>query len=181
MIVGMTLSPLARRISWKKLPKEAERLGLEYYKSKYNHEFGTITGNIRGHEVEVEPDSDARVTVTFNRRRINLAMSRPYSRPEEGMEDFSTPSTAFNLIFRTRRAAPELAEIFRVDRDLLRAFHRFYLRWMWRLDSIYVSENRIMCSFTYGQYFFYRIPASYLKMIVNDMVDLAEGLESALG
>ncbi|HUT99700.1 MAG TPA: hypothetical protein VM054_11585 [bacterium] len=180
MVTGMTFSPIAQRISWKRLPAEAERLGLTFTRSKSYSEFGEITGTVRGHGVEVEPDSDAMVSVGFGPCKINLVTRRPSERPDEGMEDFTTPSGAFNLIFHTRRAAPELAEVFRTDPELTRAFHRYYLRWMWRLDSIYVFETRIICNFTWGQYFFFRIPAGYLEMLVEDTVGLAESLEAAL-
>jgi hypothetical protein len=181
LVTGMTFSPLARMISRKKLPREAERLGLTFTQSKCYGEFGEITGTVRGHEVEVEPDSDAMVSVSHVERRINLMMNRPVARPEEGMEDFATPSTAFNLIFHTRRATPELAEVFRTDQGLTRAFVRYFLRWMWRLENFCVIETRIVCSFTWGQYFFFRIPAGYLEMLVEDTVALAESLEAALG
>jgi len=181
MLVGMTFSPLARMASRQKLPAEAERLGLTFTPSKTYGEFGTITGTVRGHEVEVEPDSDAMVSVSHGECRLNLMMHRPTERPEAGMEDFTTQSSAFNLLFHTRRASPELAEIFRTDPGLACAFVRYFLRWMWRLDGFCVIETRIVCSFTWGQYFFFRIPAGYLEMLVEDTVALAESLEAALG
>ena len=181
LVTGMTFSPIAQRISWKKLPAAAERLGLTFTRAKSYSEFGEITGTVRGHEVAVAPDLDALVSVDFNTYKVNLETSRPSERPDEGMEDFKTPSGAFNMIFRTRRAAPELAEVFLTDPELPRAFHRFYLRWMWRLDSICVIRGRIVCNFTWGQYFFFRIPAGYLEMLVEDTVKLAESLEAALG
>jgi hypothetical protein len=179
LVTGMTFSPIAQRISWKKLPAEAERLGLTFTRSKSYSEFGEITGTVRGHEVEVEPDSDAMVSVTFARMKVNLVTSRPSERPDEGMEDFTAPVYPFNLIFHTRRAEPGLAEVFRTDPGLSRAFIRYYLRWMWRLDSICVFSGRLICNFTWGQYFFFRIPAGYLEMLVEDTVALAESLEAA--
>lgn len=181
LVTGITFSPIARMISWKRLPTEAKRLGLTHTPSESFNEFGEITGTVRGHEVVVEPDSDAMVSVAFQGRDVYLAMYRPDKRPPEGMVDFDAPLSAFNLIFRTRRAEPRLAEIFRTDPRLARAFVRYFLRWMWRLESIYVVRGRLICTFTWGQYFFFRIPAGYLEMLVEDTVALAESLEAASG
>jgi hypothetical protein len=132
--------------------------------------------------VKVEPDEDAKIRITLSSsRKLELNQSKPYNRPTPDMPDFKTDNWKFHWIFKTRRASPEVAGVFKLSDDLPDHFVRFYCRWMHRLRYVYVSSDYLRCSLSYGHPFNPYIPASVLPRFLNDMVDLAVFLDNKLG
>ena len=182
MLAWMTKHPLCQRLSWKKLPQAGEDLGLRFEQARSYSKFGTLTGTIKGREVTVEPDEDAKFRISLrSKKKLELTQSRSHTRPTADMPDFKTDNWKFNWIFKTRRADPEIAAVFKLSDDLPDHFVRFYCRWMHRLRYISVFNDYLRCSLSYGHPFHPYIPASVLPRFLNDVADLAVLLDKKLG
>ncbi|HSR18940.1 MAG TPA: hypothetical protein VLM39_12680, partial [Ignavibacteriaceae bacterium] len=109
---------------------------------------------------------------------LQLWTEKYREQPNRKMPVFKTGDWIFNYLFKTRRASKEFAQIINSSTGLTDRFVRFYLDWIWKLSSIYVSDKAIYCEFNYGHPFFPYLPASSVEKIINDMISLADQIDS---
>jgi len=180
IILNIVYHPIARKSSWKGLPKIAEKLGLNYNQSKLFSGFGEISGVIKDHNIIIKPDENAKIVVFCNSAKpLLLWTEKSLERPNSKMTEFRTHNWIFNTIFKTRRTSQIFGQVITDSTNLIDSFIQFYMDWIWNLKSIYVSDNAIYCEFKYGHPFFPYIPATVVGKIINDMVSLAEQIDSA--
>lgn len=181
IILSVIYYPIARKISWKHLPQVAKKLGLNHIESKYYSEFGKLSGTIWGYHVIVEPDENAKIIVHFKSVKfIQLWTKKDRQKPSEAMPGFKTPDWKFNSIFKTRRANEKVAKTFITSTELSSLFIQFFIRWIWSLETIYVSDKAIYCEFNYGHPFYTYIPASVLEKLLKEIIYLVSQLDSII-
>jgi len=180
ILFNIIYHPIARKLSRRHLPEAANRIGLVHSESKLRSGFGQLTGVINNHNIVVKPDENAKV-ITFlkNETPLLLWTEKSIDRPNGKIIEFKTNDWIFNSIFKTQRASKNFAQKLKDSPDLINSFNHFYLDWIWSISSIYVSDQAIYCDFNYGHPFFSYIPASSVEKIVNDMVRLADQIDSA--
>lgn len=179
VIVNILYHPLARKLSWKNLPNKAKKLGLHYIKSNNTSEFGELSGVFKGHNVTIKPDENGKVIAFFKTvKPLQLWTEKYREQPNRKMQIFKTSNWVFNFLFKTRRASKEFAQTINSSHSITDRFVRFYLDWIWTLSSIYVSDRAIYCEFNYGHPFFPYFPASSLEKIINDIIGLADQIDS---
>ena len=162
-------------------PRWRKKLGLDHIESKYFSEFGKLLGSIQSHKVIIEPDENAKIIVHFKSTKlIQLWTKKDRQKPGEQMPAFKTRDWKFNLIFKTRRANEKVAKNFITSTELIALFIQFYIRWIWNLETIYVSDEAIYCEFNYGHPFYPYIPAYALEKILGDLVELSEHIGTTL-
>jgi hypothetical protein len=100
-----------RQLATRDLPSLAAELGLTHVAPRYNGAQGQLRGTFQGRSVIVDPDDRRRLLVRFNvAPPVDLRRAPPESAPRRGWVLVHSKSRAFNSFFRTRVAAPELAE-----------------------------------------------------------------------
>lgn len=178
IIGGLVMHPVAKKISWRQLPKVADKLALIVKPSRNKSEFGKITGEIQEHKVIITPDKTIKIRLFFvSEHKIDFSTSKPYVRPTKDMPDFNTNNWKFNTIFKTRRASPELATKINQCPELTASLVKFYTQWIWRLTSIHIENKYISCGLNYGDPFNPYLPADVLENIFSDLMHLAQQID----
>ena len=173
-----------RKWSLMKLPSIASSMGLTHIKSDYIKEFGEIRGKIRGRQIQTQPDYSMNPTIRVSHINkhsgLELSLSKPHMVPEKKASDFITTNWKFNLIFRTKRARKNDGEKITSSRELTGLITSFYEKWIYKIDSFIIGDDDIFCSFRYGFNFFPYIPSWKFEELVNDLAEIAEGVDSLL-
>lgn len=181
LILSVIYHPIARKMTWRHLPVVAKKLGLDHINSRHYSEFGKLSGTIQGHQVIVEPDENAKIIVHFKSAKpVQFWTKKNRQKPTGEMPEFKTHNWTFNYIFKTRRADEKIAKTFIDSPDLIVLFNQFYIKRIWSLESIYVSDQAIYCEFNYGHPFYPYIPASVLENILKEIIDLTDHCDTTL-
>ena len=174
--IGILYNWISQRIYLKRLPDTAKTLGLKYHPSEYIDQFGSLSGTIEGHPVNVEIERDARITIKSHCDGIiedlDLDRNKSRTRPGEGCIDFTTVNVMFNFIFRTRRADSKTAQAVLSAPELLDHFVVFYNKWMKRIPWFYMRRGTLTCVLNYGYPFNPYVPDDVLKVLLADMAGL---------
>jgi hypothetical protein len=183
-IKALSVGWVAKKWSLSKLPGVGAKIGLIHKKSSHLKEFGELCGMINGYYVSVKPDmsmnSVIRVEYIGTYKGLDLSLSRPNLQLKKNVIDFKTSNWKFNWTFKTIRAHKNMAGIISADHDLIQHIISFYNKWIFALDELIISDNDIYCRLRYGFYVYPYIPSSKLEPLVNELLVLAEKIDSAL-
>ncbi len=175
---------IAGKLSYRKLPIIASKIGLKHIQSDYIKEFGELTGNINGHKISVLPFNSMNPVIKVNYRNrfdgLEIAFRKPTIRLEKNIIDFKTSDRKFNRTFKTIRAHNNQAEKIKENRKFLNLTVSFYTKNIFQLETLSFSNDTIFCSFRYGFNFFPYIPVSKLEPLVKELIQLAEQIDITL-
>lgn len=179
---AITIGSLARKKSWRELPKVANQFSLNSELSRNHSEFGKISGKIKGYEVVVTPDANIKIKVYFKSEyEIDISTSKPKFRPSLNETVFKTSNWKFNKIFKSRQAEKDLAQRFDLFKVLMNDLMKFRMKWIWHLDSISIEKSYISCGFNYGDPFYLYLPAHVLQDILPEIIEIAQNIDKTLG
>ncbi|MCF6184873.1 MAG: hypothetical protein L3J56_09690 [Bacteroidales bacterium] len=123
---------IAGKLSYRKLPIIASKIGLKHIQSDYIKEFGELTGNINGHKISVLPFNSMNPVIKVNYRNrfdgLEIAFRKPTIRLEKNIIDFKTSDRKFNRTFKTIRAHNNQAEKIKENRKFLNLTVSFYTK-----------------------------------------------------
>ncbi len=183
MIKAILIDSILSKLSTTKLPKVGEKIGLKHEPSKYIKEFGQLVGGVKGHRVCVIPNNsmDSKITVDFKSRHegLDISLAKPSLRRGKKVINFETSDWKFNRTFKTRRANKDLADRLQDDQELISKMNDFYIKWIFKLDTIVIGSTDVLIKLKYGFNFFPYIPASKLEELVESLVDIADRIDSA--
>jgi hypothetical protein len=153
---------------------------LDYEKSKYHSETGTIRGESEGYSIDIDPENDASIHLTLHSELpVEIWDKKSHSRPSGNMINVSTANSDFNAIFGTIRTWSDNSDYFGNQSEILDAIVEFYSKWMNEIRSFILSGNRIYCSLNYGQPFFPYVSLGTINQIIPDLVSLAGKLDES--
>jgi len=182
MIKAFAFDWIAQKHAFSGLRMLAPKIGFRHKPSDVTKEFGELYGNINGHGVCVKPDNHMESKVIVNLRNrfkgLDIELSKPHYRLEKNTVDFKTEDWKFNVTFKTKRASEDLAGKIIKNRQFINLLNSFYRKWIFKLETISISDTEIYCTMKYGFNFFPYIPASKLEGLVAELVLIADTLES---
>ena len=182
LLLWIPVQALGHRRALRQLPGVAAQLGLARLPGSAEPRFGGLGGDILGRSTLVEPEDEARISALFQTRKtLELHESPRGTHPPQGMIEFETPNSAFNRMFRTRRAAKETADTLCSTPDLLADIVRFSDRWLWSLRYLAVEGSRVSCSLRYGHPWSRYVPPRVLEGLLPELVALTDHIETTIG
>jgi len=182
MTKAILIDSILSKLSFMKLAKVGEKIGLKHEKSKYIKEFGELIGDVKGHRVCVIPNNsmDSKITVDFKSRHegLRISLEKPSVRRGKKVVNFKTSDWKFNRTFSTREARKDLADKLSQDEEFILKINDFYSKWIFKLDALVIGSTDVLCKLKYGFNFFPYIPASKLEELVESFVDIADHIDS---
>lgn len=169
---------VARRIETKKLPAEAERLGLRFHPSDRRDEIGTLDGCIRGHDVLVRPDKPA-IEVSYASPIDGLSLST-WSDPRLRRLpiDFDSGVPDFDRRFQSRRATAELSAKLVAHPAFFQRVASFARTWRGTLSQLDFSRATMSAWLKERGDDVCYIKADTLRLMLPEMVGIVEQLEA---
>lgn len=171
-LLFLDITTLGRRKAMRQFPKAAETFGFVRQPSRASKPIGTYTGTYHGYDFKIDPDSNATI----------LLQMEPIDGITEfltttGETNFQSSDPQFDSLFKTRLISAELGQRLNHEKRFLAFAADFAKRWRWKANYIQIYSDSIYCSLKYGNGRY--IPASVLKDIVPEMVELADRLQTA--
>ena len=170
----LDLTGIGKRKAIKEFPVAAQELGFKLTKKRSSQNFGFFSGQYRKYEFDITPDYSAKIILKMQ--------------PIKGLEQISTASgniefmsqnSQFDKLFKTREATKEFAPVIQQATRFQKAAITFSQQWQRPSDYIGIDNNEIRITLKYGHGSY--IPASVLKKIIPDMVELADIIQQDLG
>ncbi len=96
-------------------------LGLDYYPPAYLHGLGALRGRYRGRQLNIDPEARAIVLRFEGSPRVALTTYAVDTPAAHDMVSAQCRDRAFDAVWKTRRAAPDLAEALAEGRPAERA------------------------------------------------------------
>ena len=114
MFVGMLFAVLRRgarfRQTARAFPALGNRLGLQFKPAAHAGSIGTLSGELRGHRVFIDPDDQRRITVRFAEEpSVDLRNYEQPPRAPRGMKTYYSGNKRFDSFFKTRYVSDEVA------------------------------------------------------------------------
>lgn len=179
---GMVLTLLRRkkghRDAQKEYPELAAHLGLAHRPSQFQRGVGTLSGEVDGYSVTVDPDEQRRIRVRFRGApALDFRSYEQSTRAPHGMGTVYSSDKSFDAFFKTRFAAEE-------DRERIEALERPSeliepLRAVRELKELSITQAGITCVFDYGNPSY--IPVDVVRALVPALVKLAQAFDAPEG
>ena len=158
-------------------PQIANEFGLVFKPSSYKSGAGTLSGDVDGFRVLVDPDDQRAIRVRFPDESLGIELHtyEHNQRPRKGQRAFRVTGTGVSGWFKTSFATPELIEAVH-DERVLAEFRA--LRTIRELSSLSLTPSGFRAVFDYGSPPF--IPASIVREVVKGLIDVARRLHEAV-
>jgi hypothetical protein len=175
----MVLTVLRRKKGHKDAKKEypelGARLGLTHKPSPFERGVGTLSGDIDGYSVTVDPDEQRRIRVRFRGApAVDFRSYEQSTRAPHGMGTVYTSDKSFDAYFKTRFAAEmerDRLEALRSPSELIEP-----LRAVRELKELSITQTGINCVFDYGNPSY--IPVTVVGALVPALVKLAQAFDA---
>jgi hypothetical protein len=186
---------LAKKYFWKKLKKEAKRLGYQHEVTQSYDDFGVLRAYRAGRNITVRicydnPSAGPWVSVSLNLNQgiLDIKTNKPHLRPLEGWTDFDSPNWIFNRMYKTRRVVKKYLDKMQNSDSLFEHIVSFYQKWMFQLsrdmglNGLDIDGKSITCIFgppvISSMAPFIKPPV--LEKILSEMLNLAEHFDKTM-
>lgn len=171
-LLFLDITGQGRRKAMQQFPAAAKTFGFVRQKSRPSEPIGTYAGTYQGYAFKLSPDNNA--TIQLQMKPIDGI--REFI-TKKGDTNFQSSNPQFNGLFKTRLVSAALGQRLDHDKRFLAFAAQFARQWRWESNYIQIYPDSIYCSLKYGNGRY--IPASVLKQIIPEMVELANRLQTA--
>ena len=180
MFVGMLFAVLRRgarfRQTARAFPALGNRLGLQFKPAAHAGSIGTLSGELRGHRVFIDPDEQRRITVRFAQEpSVDLRNYQQHPCAPRGMNTYFSGDKRFDSFFKTRYVSDEVAQRLEQVADLGRLVGPFRGRYYRALKQLNVTSNGVSCIFDFGNP--PHLPPAAIELLLPAMIALAHAIE----
>jgi hypothetical protein len=171
-LLFLDLTGQGRRKAMQQFPAAAKTFGFVRQKSRASQPIGVYAGTYKGYAFKLTPDNNATIELQMKPvEGIREIMTK------KGDTNFKSSDPQFNSLFKTRLISAELGQRLDRDKHFLAFAAQFAKQWRWESNYIQIYPDSIYCALKYGNGRY--IPASVLKQIIPEMVELANRLQTA--
>lgn len=182
-IVGQVVKQASIRARQRRAVAEFEplagELGLSYFPPSSARGQGAIRGVYQGRQVDIDPDDAVAIAVRFTSSpRVELNTEALEEPAPDDMVGVQANDKEFERFWRTRRAAPALAERLATSarNEWLDEFRGMFAR---NVRSVSITPEGVTVSVTFGRLPF--IPADAIRALLPACAGLAEAIEPGPG
>jgi hypothetical protein len=181
---GMVLAVLRRRARFREtaraFPALGDKLGLQFKPAAHVRSIGTLSGELGGYQVFIDPDEQRRITVRFAQEpRVDLRNYQQHPCAPRGMNTYFSGNQRFDSFFQTRYLSDEVAQRLEQVADLGRLVEPFRGRYYRALKQLNVTSNGVSCVFDFGHP--PHLPPAAIELLLPAMIELAQAIEPPRG